>query len=513
MFARRDYWVSSYDDSGAKTWLDSAGIDLIRGNGRLAGERAVEVDGTTYRANVAVVLATGTAAAVPDIPGLRDAQPWTNIEATAASTVPQRLVVLGGGVVACEMAQVFAALGSSVTVIERGDRLLGRAEPVASAMVRDGLKREGATIRLGVTADSVSRPSPAARSASTCPTAPRSRPTRSSCALGRTPRTEELGLETVGVKVDERGYVEVDDTGEVTSVPGQWLYAVGDVNGRNLLTHMGKYQGRVAGDVIAARAAGAPTDGPGMAAWADHLGAPQVVFTDPEVASAGLTEAMARADGRQIRVVDVDMGSVSGVGPAGRRLQRGRAARGRCRDPGRAGRHVRRPGRRRDGARRRDRRDRAPDRRPAVARRTVLPHHERGLAAAARGVRPVTSRPPEIDLWDAARARVSAAGLWRVYDEVRGEGESFDAWRAGGVRPRLRPGRVPPLRRAVRPRDRRATPMGSSASAGSRGPTGSRRHCPRRWPRRGSAGTSSWRTWRCWSRTADTAVAGGCTTC
>ena len=106
----------------------------------------------------------------------------------------------------------------------------------------------------------------------------------------------------------------MDDTGEVTSVPGQWLYAVGDVNGRNLLTHMGKYQGRVAGDVIAARAAGAPTDGPGMTAWADHLGAPQVVFTDPEVASAGMTEAMARADGRQIRVVDVDMGSVSGSG-------------------------------------------------------------------------------------------------------------------------------------------------------------------------------------------------------
>ncbi len=314
VFARRDYWVSSYDDSGAKTWLDSAGIDLIRGNGRLAGERAVEVDGTTYRANVAVVLATGTTAAVPDIPGLRDAQPWTNIEATAASTVPQRLVVLGGGVVACEMAQVFAALGSSVTVIERGDRLLGRAEPVASAMVRDGLKREGATIRLGVTADSVSRPSPGGPVSVHLSDGSSVTADEILCALGRTPRTQELGLETVGVKVDERGYVEVDDTGEVTSVPGQWLYAVGDVNGRNLLTHMGKYQGRVAGDVIAARAAGAPTDGPGMTAWADHLGAPQVVFTDPEVASAGMTEAMARADGRQIRVVDVDMGSVSGSG-------------------------------------------------------------------------------------------------------------------------------------------------------------------------------------------------------
>ena len=148
VFGRRDHFVSHYDDGGATSWLESAGIDLIRGSGRLTGQRTVEVDGTTYEAQVAVVLATGSAPAIPDIPGLRDAQPWTNVEATAATTVPQRLVVLGGGVVACEMAQVFAALGSSVTVIERGDRLLGRAEPVASALVRDGLKRAGATVRL-----------------------------------------------------------------------------------------------------------------------------------------------------------------------------------------------------------------------------------------------------------------------------------------------------------------------------------------------------------------------------
>ena len=314
VFGRRDHFVSHYDDGGATSWLESAGIDLIRGSGRLTGQRTVEVDGTTYQARVAVVLATGSAPAIPDIPGLRDAQPWTNVEATAATTVPQRLVVLGGGVVACEMAQLFAALGSSVTVIERGDRLLGRAEPVASALVRDGLKRAGATVRLGVSAVSVSRPSPGGRVSVSLSDGSSVSADEILCALGRTPRTDELGLDSVGAKVDARGFVEVDDTGEVTSVPGQWLYAVGDVNGRNLLTHMGKYQGRVAGDVIAARAAGHPTDGPGMAAWADHVGAPQVVFTDPEVASAGLTEAAARSEGRLVRVVDVDLATVSGAG-------------------------------------------------------------------------------------------------------------------------------------------------------------------------------------------------------
>ena len=314
VFGRRDHFVSHYDDSGATPWLESAGIDLIRGAGRLTGQRTVEVDGTTYEAQVAVVLATGSAPAIPDIPGLRDAQPWTNVEATAATTVPQRLVVLGGGVVACEMAQVFAALGSSVTVIERGDRLLGRAEPVASALVRDGLKRAGATVRLGVSAVSVSRPSPGGRVSVSLSDGSSVTADEVLCALGRTPRTDDLGLDSVGAKVDARGFVEVDDSGEVTSVPGQWLYAVGDVNGRNLLTHMGKYQGRVAGDVIAARAAGHPTDGPGMTAWADHVGAPQVVFTDPEVASAGLTEAAARSEGRLVRVVDVDLAAVSGAG-------------------------------------------------------------------------------------------------------------------------------------------------------------------------------------------------------
>ena len=223
-------------------------------------------------------------------------------------------------------------------------------------MVRDGLEaRRGDGAARRHRPSRCRAPAPAARSASTCPTASSVTADEILCALGRTPRTDELGLESVGAKVDERGYVEVDDTGEVTSVPGQWLYAVGDVNGRNLLTHMGKYQGRVAGDLVGARAAGASTDGPGTTAWADHLGAPQVVFTDPEVASAGLTEA---------RRASAAARSGSSTWPWTRSSGSGLQAEGYTgaarivvdAGPGGARGDVRRPGRRRDGARRQRRR-------------------------------------------------------------------------------------------------------------------------------------------------------------
>lgn len=314
VLARRDYWVSDLDDSGAAGWLDSVGIALIRGDGRLVGERLVEVGGTTYRASTAVVLATGTSAAVPDIPGLREAKPWTNIEATTAKTVPGRLVILGGGVVAAEMAQVYAGLGSRVILVERGGRLLARAEEFAGELVADALRKQGVDIRLGVSAEAVSRPTAGGEVTVSLSDGSQVTGDEVLAALGRTPSTYGLGLETVGVRTSRAGYVEVDERCEVTSVGGSWLYAVGDVNGRNLLTHMGKYQGRVCGDVIAARAAGDAVDGPGMTAWADALGAPQVVFTDPEVASVGLTAAAARERGVEVRFVDVQMSSASGAG-------------------------------------------------------------------------------------------------------------------------------------------------------------------------------------------------------
>jgi pyruvate/2-oxoglutarate dehydrogenase complex dihydrolipoamide dehydrogenase (E3) component len=319
VLARRDYWTSSWDDTGAKGWLDSEGIDLVRGHGRLAGPRRVEVeqsDGETVAlvARYAVVLATGTAAAVPPIEGLQAAKPWTNIEATSSPTVPRRLVILGGGVVACEMAQAYAGLGAEVTLIERADRLLGRTEPFAGELVAAGLREAGVDVRLNTAVTKVARKDGDGSGEVTVTMADGTSVVGDEvlAALGRRPVTGDLGLDTVGLEPGK--YVTVDEAMLVAGVEGGWLYATGDVNARNLLTHMGKYQGRVAGDVIVARAAGSPDDGPALRATSDALGPPQVVFTDPEVCAVGLTEEAARTAGLDIKVVDVPMSSVSGSG-------------------------------------------------------------------------------------------------------------------------------------------------------------------------------------------------------
>jgi pyruvate/2-oxoglutarate dehydrogenase complex dihydrolipoamide dehydrogenase (E3) component len=317
VLARRDYWTSSWDDTGATGWLDGEGIDLVRGHARLAGEKRVEVEvregePVTLVARHAVVASTGTLAAVPPIPGLREAKPWTNIEATSAQSVPGRLVILGGGVVACEMAQAFAGLGSTVTLIERADRLLGRNEPFAGDLVADGLREVGVDVRLGTGVTAVAREAADGTGEVTVTMSDGSTVVGDQvlAALGRTPSTRDLGLETVGL--EGGGYLSVDDSMRVTGVEGGWLYATGDANGRNLLTHMGKYQSRVAGDVIVARALGRPDDGPSLRATSDVLGAPQVVFTDPEVCAVGLTEAGAREAGLDIKVVDIPMSSATG---------------------------------------------------------------------------------------------------------------------------------------------------------------------------------------------------------
>ena len=319
VFARRNYWTSDWDDTGATGWLDSEGIDLARGQGRLAGERRVEVeapDGSTVvlLARHAVVLSPGTSPAVPPIEGLREAKPWTNIEATSAQSVPGRLVILGGGVVACEMAQAYAGLGSQVTLVERADRLLGRTEPFAGEMVAQGLREAGVDVRLGTAVTKVTRASDDGSGEVTVTTGDGEAVVGDQvlAALGRTPNSGDLGLDTVGLEPGT--YLTVDESMRVIGVEGGWLYATGDLNARNLLTHMGKYQARVAGDVISARAAGRPDDLPSMRASADPLGAPQVVFTDPEVCAVGLTEAAAREAGLDIKVVDVPMSSATGAG-------------------------------------------------------------------------------------------------------------------------------------------------------------------------------------------------------
>ena len=318
VFKRRDWFVGrdeakpfGHDDDGQLQWLDGAGIGFLRGHGALAGEKTVEVttpegESRTLTARHAVVLATGTTATVPPIPGLREAHPWTSREVTNAGSAPRRLVVLGGGVVGCEMAQAMRGLGAEeVTVVQHGPRLLPRAEPAASELLEKAFAAAGITVLTGAKATAV------ARDREVTVTLEDGRKLVADellVATGRTPASGSLGLETVGL--EPGSYVEVDDSMQVL---GGWLYAVGDITGRNLLTHMGKYQARVAGDVIAARATGKPDDGPGMRALADATWVPQVVFTNPQVCSVGLTTAEAGERGLRVRAVTYDVGKVAGA--------------------------------------------------------------------------------------------------------------------------------------------------------------------------------------------------------
>ncbi|MEU9743464.1 NAD(P)/FAD-dependent oxidoreductase [Micromonospora chersina] len=319
---RRDAFASNWSDDGQVSWLDSAGIALYRGLGRISADRVVEVIGedgasTSLTARHAVVVATGSSALVPDVTGLREAAPWTSREAAAASEVPGRLAIIGGGVVASEMATAFANLGSVVTVLAR-DGVLPQAEPFAGERVTQSLREAGVSVRLGAEAVSVSRGADGTVHL-TLTDGGQVEADELLVAIGRTPRTQDIGLDRIGLKPG--AWLTVDHTLRVVDEDGSlvgdgWLYAVGDVNRRVLLTHQGKYQARAVGDVIVARAGGEPVDDSRWGrhvATADERAVPQVVFTDPEIASVGLTAAAAEAAGLRIRVVDYDLAAVAGA--------------------------------------------------------------------------------------------------------------------------------------------------------------------------------------------------------
>lgn len=312
--ARRTRITHDWTDTSQVEWLESAGIDLVRGHARIAGRKRVEVTGpggevVDLIAIHAVAVCTGSAALLPATPGLAQIGAWTSREATSAASAPASLAIIGGGVVGCEMATAYASFGTDVTLIARSG-LLGGMEPFAGEMVGEALTAQGARVLTGVDVVSASR-GPAGRtltlSDGTSVTAD-----EVLVATGRVPRTADLGLETVGLAPGD--WLDVDDTMLVKDT--DWLYAVGDVNHRALLTHQGKYQARAAGDVIAARAQGRPVD---TSRWgthvatADHDHVPQVTFTDPEVASVGLTAERAEAAGINIRVLDYDLSWVAGA--------------------------------------------------------------------------------------------------------------------------------------------------------------------------------------------------------
>lgn len=315
---RRDAIVHDWDDASQVAWVDGAGIELIRGHARFTGPKALAVtaaDGTVteLRATHAVTVSTGSAALLPDVPGLREAAPWTSRDATSVKSIPASLAILGGGVVGCEMATAYASLGCAVTLLSRGP-LLSNLEPVAGEAVTASLRRLGVDVRIGAEAAAVQRGEHGVVVELKDGSTGGSTVTADELlvAIGRTPRTGDLGLEAIGLTPGD--WLTVDDTLRVEGF--DWLYATGDVNHRALLTHQGKYQARAAGDVIAARALGRPVDD---APWGRHVATadaeavPQVTFTDPEVASVGLTEAAARRAGYDIRVVDYELGWVAGA--------------------------------------------------------------------------------------------------------------------------------------------------------------------------------------------------------
>jgi len=325
---RRDRITNHHDDGSQVSWAEGIGVDVVRGVGRLSGERAVTVTGTdgterVLRARHAVVLATGTTPTVPPVPGLAEALPWTSRDVTNLHEVPRRVAVVGGGVVACESATWLRGLGAEeVTLIESAPALLSRQEPFASEMVARRFDELGITVLTSMRIDRVERGSPEERGEGRIHGGPailhagdrRIEVDEVVIAAGRTPASSDLGLDVVGIDpTADRGFVTVDDHLTVPGVAGDWLYAVGDLCGRALLTHMGKYQARIAGDVISARAEGRPLDGSRFRDLADHDMVPAVVFSDPQIGSVGLTEAAARQRGLDVEVLDWDIGAIAGA--------------------------------------------------------------------------------------------------------------------------------------------------------------------------------------------------------
>ena len=334
---RRDSFTNNWKDDGQVEWLENVPADLFRGQGRLTGERRVTVGGTELTARHAVVIATGSTPFIA--PPLKDVNPWTSREATSAHAVPERLAIVGGGVVGCEMAAAWQALGAHVTLIAREGGLLERLPGFAGDFVASSLRDAGADVRLGASVTKAARdgggPVTLTLDDGSVLTAD-----EVLAATGRAPRTADIGLETVGL--EPGSWLQVDDTLRVVSGEGAarpirspaigrasggsggssprpstsdsasapWLYAAGDVNHLALLTHMGKYQARICGDAIAARAQGKE---PAVRDRSSTTCVPQVIFTVPEVAAVGLTEEQARDAGIRTRVVEFDIGNVAGA--------------------------------------------------------------------------------------------------------------------------------------------------------------------------------------------------------
>jgi dihydrolipoamide dehydrogenase len=298
---RRDEVIHDLDDSGQLPWLEEREIELLRGSGALDGARRVRLGEDLLSARKAIVLATGSGATMPPIDGLDSARPWNNREATTAKHVPESMIVLGGGPVGCELAQAWSSLGCRVTLVEGGPRLLSREEPFAGEEINEALREQhGIDVRTGAKVIRVSRDGDivtvALEDGGTVAAA------EILVAVGRKPRTAGIGLGTVKIAPGKAGFLDTDDRLRVGG--REWLYAVGDVNGRALFTHMGKYQAWVAAENVLGRE---------VAVAAEDIGSPRVTFTDPQVAAVGKTLGQAREAGVEAKAVDVPTDGTAGA--------------------------------------------------------------------------------------------------------------------------------------------------------------------------------------------------------
>jgi dihydrolipoamide dehydrogenase len=308
---RRDEAIHNEDDSGQLPWLEEREIDLLRGAGRFLGRGRVAVGDDELTASRAVIVATGSGALMPPIDGLDSVHAWNNRDATTAKKVPASMIVLGGGPVGSELSQAWASLGTKVTLVEGGPHLLGRDEPFAGEEVAAALRgRFGVDVRVGDKVESVGpggagviaelREGGAVEAEEIL------------VAVGREPHTDDLGLDAIGVEPDEHGFLEVDDRMRVGGDAA--LYAIGDVNGRGLFTHVGKYQAWIVAENLL---------GHEVEAIAEGLGSPRVTFTDPQVAAVGKTLAQAEEAGIDARAIEVPTdgspgASFQGKGTGGR---------------------------------------------------------------------------------------------------------------------------------------------------------------------------------------------------
>jgi pyruvate/2-oxoglutarate dehydrogenase complex dihydrolipoamide dehydrogenase (E3) component len=282
----RDYMVSNHDDSRRVAHYEERGITVVKAPGRIAGPGRVEAGGRVLETD-AIVVATGAEAIIPPIPGLAEAGYWTNREATATEEIPDSVVFIGGGVVAVELSQFLSRFGSRVTII--GPDLAGREDPKVAELLTAIVESEGVELLLGRRAVGVRLEGD--ERVVELDTGEEARASVVVVATGRRPRTRDVGLESVDIEPGPRG-IEVDERCRA----GDRIWAVGDVTGLAMFTHVAKYQGRIAAmDIL------------GKPAKADYRSVPRVLFTDPEVAAVGLTEAAAREQGLDVVSATIDL--------------------------------------------------------------------------------------------------------------------------------------------------------------------------------------------------------------